>query len=417
MQIKQTEQKTKKRVLLKNTIMLYILTFSSYFFNLITVPYQTRVLGPEIYGNLGFALAFATYFKLLFDFGFILSATEAVSKNREDKKELGKILSAVNTVKFFLILSSTVLLIILLVAVERLRSDPLLYILYFIYVSIDALLPDFLYRGLEDMKIITYRSVTIRCLFAILIFVFLKDPSQYYVVPILNIVGSIIAVATIYIHIHRKLKIRHCKVEKKYIFKTFKNSGLFFLSRIASTIYGATNTFVLGFIYPTGPTVGLYTSANKITSTAQSAMTPISDSIYPYMVKNKDFKLVKKLLLVFEPIILLGCLIIGIFAEPICLLLFGNEYAGAAPILRIMLIIVAVTLPNYMLGFPTMTPLGISKYANYSVIIAAIWQIISLITLFFANALTIYPICIASAITECILLISRIIFIKKGIKK
>lgn len=403
----------KKKNLVKNTVMLYILTFSSYFFNLITVPYQTRVLGPEIYGNIGFAIAFVSYFRLLFDFGFILSATETVSKNRENKIELGKTISAVNAVKTFFILASTLLLIILLLSVDRFHSDPLLYILFFIYISIDAFLPDFLYRGLENMKIITYRSVIIRLFFTLLIFVFLKEPSQYYVIPILYILGSIFAVASVYLHIHFKLKIKHRKVEKKYIFKTFKKSGLFFLSRIATTLYGSTNTVVLGFIYPTGPTVGLYTSANKITTTAQSAMSPISDSVYPYMVKNKDFKLIKKVLLIFEPIVLIGCIGIGIFAEPICTIFFGNEYAGAAPILRIMLVTIAVTLPNYILGFPTMTPLGISKYANYSVMIAAGWQVLSLLFLFMIGSLNLYSICAATAITECFVLILRISFIKK----
>lgn len=411
--MEQKEDKTKKKTLVKNTVMLYILTFSSYFFNLITVPYQTRILGPEIYGNIGFALAFASYFKILFDFGFILSATETVSKNRENKVELGKTLAAVNAVKTFFISSSTILLIILLLSVDRFHSDPLLYILFFIYVAIDSLLPDFLYRGLENMKVITYRSVLIRLLFTLLIFVFLKEPSQYYVIPILNIFGSILAVASVYFHIRFKLKIKHRKVERKYIFRTFKKSGLFFLSRIASTLYGSTNTMALGFIYPTGPTVGLYTSANKITTTAQSAISPISDSVYPYMVKNKDFKLIKKILLTFEPIILIGCLIVGIFAEPICSLLFGQEFTGAAPILRIMLITIAVTLPNYMLGFPTMAPLGISKFANYSVIIAAGWQAFSLLFLFLVNSLNLYSICIATAITECLVLLLRIIFIKK----
>ena len=403
----------KKKLLLKNTIMLYILTFSTYFFNLVTVPYQTRVLGPEVYGNIGFALAFVSYFKIVFDFGFILSATEAVSKNRENKEELGKILTAVNILKTSFVAISTIILAVLILSIDRFRSDPLLYILFFIYVSIDAFLPDFLYRGLENMKIITYRSVAIRLLFTLMIFVFLKDSSQYYVVPILNIVGSVIAVLSVYIHVHRKLGVKRQKVDKKYIFKTLKNSALFFLSRIASTIYNSTNTLALGFAYPTGPNVGLYTSANKITTTAQSAMSPISDSVYPYMIKNHDFKLIKKILMICEPIIIVGCIGVGFFAEPICKLLFGEEYAGAAPVLRIMLVTIAVTLPNYILGFPTMAPLGISKYANYSVIIAAVWQAISLVVLFVTGTFNLYSVCFATMITECLVLVLRIFFIKK----
>jgi len=413
--VKNTDKK--KKILFKNTIMLYILTFSSYFFNLVTVPYQTRVLGPEIYGKIGFALAFVSYFKILFDFGFLLSATETVSKNREDKVELGKTIAAVNIIKGFFIFASALLVLILILAVDKFRSDPLLYILFFAYVAIDCFLPDFLYRGLEDMRIITYRSVVIRLLFTVLIFVFLKNPDQYYVVPILNIFGSIVAVVSVYAHVRLKLKIRRRKVNKEFIFKTFKNSGLFFLSRIATTIYGSTNTVALGFVYPTGPNVGLYTAASKVTTTAQSAISPISDSVYPYMIKNKDFRLVKKILMILEPLIIVGCVIVGIFAEPLCSIFFGKDYVGAAPVLRIMLVTIAVTLPNYLLGFPTMAPLGISKYANYSVIIAACWQALSIVFLFITNSFNLYSICVATAITECMVLILRIFFIKRALNK
>ena len=90
--------------LFSNTLMLYILTFSNYFFNFITVPYQTRILGPVRYGNLGFATSMMVYFQLILDFGFLLSATEEVAKNQKDKKKLGSILTEVSICKVFLML-------------------------------------------------------------------------------------------------------------------------------------------------------------------------------------------------------------------------------------------------------------------------------------------------------------------------
>src|SRR5690606_28065130 len=97
--------------LISNTIMLYLLTFSSYFFGFISLPYQTRVLGPEYYGRVGFALAFMVFFKLFIDFGFLLSATEEVAKHHRDKQKLSEIVTAVNILKCILSFISFIILL------------------------------------------------------------------------------------------------------------------------------------------------------------------------------------------------------------------------------------------------------------------------------------------------------------------
>ena len=410
-------KKKNKGKLLENTIMLYILTFSSYFFNFITVPYQTRVLGPEVFGKIGFALAFATYFKLVFDFGFILSGTEEVSKNRDDNNKVSKILIEINIVKSFLILFGVIVLLCLIAFIPLFRSDILLYILYFLYVAIEAFQPDFLYRGMENMKVITIRNVLVKLAFCILLVIFLKDASQYYLIPIFNILGSALSLVLIYFDVYVRMGLKFVKVGFKDIVESFNQSKIFFLSRIASTVYGATNTFILGLIYPVGPTLGYYTSSEKILIAGRGAMSPISDSIYPYMVKNKDFKLIKKILLYLMPIITLGCIIVFIFAKPICLLVFGEEYLNSYIVLRFMIPIIWITLPTYLFGFPTMTPLGLKKEANLSVIIGSIYHLVILSTLFVFKILNLYSVCILTITTEFMVFSIRLIYIFRYKKK
>lgn len=397
---------TQKSILINNTLMLYILTFSNYFFSFITVPYQTRILGPEYYGKLGFAAAFSTYFQLFLDFGFILSATAEVAKHRDNRNEVSKVMTSVVISKLILILISFIILLMLCILMPKLKEDILLYILFFIYVSINSMLPDYLYRGLENMKVITYRTVIVKLFFTVMIFILLKDKSQYYYVPILNAIGSVGAVIAVYIHVFKKLKIKFVKVDSSYIWKIFKNSSYYFYSRIATTIYNATNTFILGFIYPTGNMVGYFTSSNKLVTTARNAFSPIADSLYPYMIKNKNYKLMKKILSIGMPIVIGGCIFIGIFAEFICVLLFGEEFRDAAPILRLLLPLIALALPNYLLGFPALTPLGLDKYANISTILGAVIQVMGLTILYVVSLLNIYTICILTGITEfCVLLV------------
>ena len=67
--------------------------------------------------------------------------------------------------------------------VPRLESDTMLDFLYYVGYAVNALSPDFFYRGIENMKVITVRTILIKFVFVILIFVFLKEPSDYYVIP------------------------------------------------------------------------------------------------------------------------------------------------------------------------------------------------------------------------------------------
>lgn len=120
----------KKGVLLKNTVMLYILQFSNYFLSLIVVPYETRVLSPANYGKLGVAAAIMVYFQLVIDFGFLLSATEEVSRRRNDRTTVSQILSAVTINKLFLAAASGVVLLILCRTISAWTPDTGFYFLY-----------------------------------------------------------------------------------------------------------------------------------------------------------------------------------------------------------------------------------------------------------------------------------------------
>lgn len=395
--------------LINNTAMLYLLTFSNYFFSLITVPYQTRILGPEIYGNIGFASAFMVYFSLVLDFGFLLSATEEVSQNRENKEKLSVIFSSVTVCKAMLSLACAIVFIILCFCVDRFRADTLLFVLYFLSALISGFLPDYLYRGMEQMESITVRSVLIRFFFTLMIFVFLKDKDQYYLVPFFTLTGNVIALIAVFAHVRFKMHIRLRMIGLRENIYTLKRSSLFFYSRIASTIYSVTNTFILGIIYGnSSPIVGYYTASDKLVSTGKQGITPIIDSLYPYMVKEKNFNLIKRILIVFMPIITIGCCFIGLFSYDICAVFFGEEFREAGIYLRYMMPILWCAFPAMLFGFPVLSPLGLAKYANLSNIIGAIVQIFQIAILFAANRVSALNICIVTCITELLTMAFRI---------
>lgn len=395
-------------VLLKNTMLLYVLQFSTYFLALLATPYETRVLGAEVFGLLETSLAIITYFQLIIDFGFLLSATEEVSRERHNQQRLCQILTAVTCGKLLLIALSYGLLLFLCHMIPSWEHKQSIIILCFVASVLNSLLPDFLYRGLEKMTAITVRTVLIRIFFTGAIFVFLKSPEQVWVVPLLNMVGNAIALVLTYLHVSRYMKINFVRIPAKEVFRELKRSYMFFFSRIATTAYTVMNTVILDIISNGGAVTGYYTSANKLINAGKNGLSPIADSMYPYMAQHKDFKLVKKVLLIFEPLILLFCTVVFVFAEPFCVLFFGEEFGPTGDVLRAMLPIGVVTLPNYILGFPTMTAMGISKHANYSTIFGSVFHILLLLILFLTDSLSIISLAVSVSVTETVILIYRI---------
>ncbi len=403
--------KSKKGVLLTNTVMLYILTFSNYLLSLVVVPYESRVLDPSLFGLLGTSSAIMLYFQLVMDFGYMLSGTQEVARNRDDKGALRRIFTAVTMGKVLLILVSAIVLQVLCLVIPTWRHNHLLITIFFIATAINSLLPDYLYRGMEKMSSITIRTVCIKVFFTIGIFVVLKEPDDLWKIPLVTAIGNLLAVIATLIHLNRKLDIRLTKPDFNEMWQTMRRSSTFFYSRIATTAFSALNTVILDVISGTGAVVGFYNSADKLITTGKSALSPISDSLYPYMVKNRDFKLVKKVLLLLEPLIIVFCACCFIWAEPLCLLFFGPAYGPAGNVLRAMLPVGVIALPSYILGFPMLTAMDLTKHANYSVIFGSLIHVGNLVVLHLTGNISMISLGIAVSLAEALILGYRIVAI------
>lgn len=405
-----------RRKLGRNTAMLYLLTFSNFLFGFITIPYQTRILGPEYYGLIGLATALTMYFQLILDFGFILSATQRVADNSDDNYRLSKIFTSVTCCKCLLSVLCMLILSIICMYVGDYKKYFGLFLMYLIWAIVTSMLPDYIYRGLQNMQTITYRTVAVKLLFTILIFIFMNKKEEYFLIPLFNIFGAFFALVWSFIDLYSRWSIKFIKVEIRDILEELKASSLFFYSRIASTVSTSMNMILLRSIYGESTVLGYYTSADKIVSIAKAGSSPIADSIYPYMVRNKDFKLVKKILYICMPFILLAGIWLFCNTNMVCSFIFGEEFLETGNILKYMIPIMVIILPTYILGFPTMVPLGLSKQANFSNMFGATIQILGLLICFFSGSLNIISLCILTCISEYATFLYRVICIGLKIK-
>ena len=160
--------------LAKNTGFLYLLSLSSQIVNLALIPFETRVLGSEAYGVIALSVAMSSIITIVLDFGLILSATERVVKLAGNAASLARLLGNVACAKACLALAVGMVIVVLILFVPPFSEYRSLFLLYYLAYAVNAFLPDFFYRGHEDMRIITVRTVMVKVISALPIFFLLR---------------------------------------------------------------------------------------------------------------------------------------------------------------------------------------------------------------------------------------------------
>lgn len=401
---------------INNTIMLYIMTAAKYVFPLIALPYLTRVFGPELYGVVIYMTATVNYFQLLMDFGFNFSSTKEIAENSHDSTFISNVLGSVIQAKTILLLLSIVILTAIIPVIAILRENILLAYLYLASVGINILLPDFLFRGLEEMSIITYRFILAKLISTVLTFVLVRSKQDVTWVPILSILGSIAAILLTWRYIKSKLQIKPIFQSINTVIKTLKDSWVYFLATFATTAFGATNAFVLGAMALPSQQIAFWGVCYQLISAVQSLYNPITSSLYPHMVAKKDFRLAKRILYVLMPVILVGTALAYLLSDIIISIIAGKQYLEAVPVFRALLPVLIFSFPAQIIGFPVMGVIGLVKETTTTTVIASVFHIVCLGLLILMGWLTVLSVAILRSISEAMLLFGRVCFIYKNRK-
>jgi len=399
----------------KNTACMYLMTASKYIFPLITLPYLTRVLSPDCYGIITYMTAMMTYFQLIIDFGFIYSATKLVSENRYNRTKLSSILSDVIAAKIILLIISAVLLTILIPYFTLLKENSTLTYLYFVSVLISIFLPDYIYRGIEKMEIITIRFIIAKFISVVLILIFVKDNSDLLWIPVLNTTGTGFAVAFTWYHITKKLYMK-CYFKLHNAWGTLKDSSIYFVAIFATTAFGATNVILMGLFNITNREIAYWGVAYQLIIAIQALYDPIITSVYPHMVAKRDYGLIKKILLFIMPVIIVGLAFSYYVSDFTIHIVAGNKYSDAAPIFRALLPVLFFSFPAQIFGFPVLGTMGQEKLATRATIISAIFHCTGLITLLKFDSFTLINIAILRSCTEAVLCLFRLIFVTTAMR-
>ncbi len=405
------------KVLFKNFTSLSILQISNYIIPIITLPYLVRVLGPEKYGLVYFAAAFAAYFTIITDYGFNLSATQEISVNRNDSQKISQIFSSVFTLKMLFFILSALIFFSIVFIVPLFNENLILFIVTFLSVLGTALFPLWFYQGLEKMNYILIISVSVRIVTTVLIFILIKSENDFIKLAGLNTVTQFV-IGIIGLQIaFSKFRIKYLLPTKSLLIQQLKSGWNLFISTVSINLYTTSNVFILGLFAPAN-IVGYYSAADKIRMAFQGILSPMSQSVFPY-VNNllsesyERFISFNKKLLKFSLFIgALISLILFLFAEPIVNIILGKDYQSSIAVIRIIAWLPLVIFLSNVLGIQTMIPLNRQKSFAIILFFAAVINL----TLSFILVPKFFEIgtSISVLITEVFVTFAFFVYIKKN---
>jgi len=390
--------------IIKNYFYLSLVQGTNFIIPLITYPYLVRTLDVKNYGIVMMAGSLMVFLNIFVDFGFNISATREVSLLRNKKDNLSRYYWNVFFTKFILIVLAFIILLIVTSVVPKLETHQKIYLYSFGIVIGNNIFPAWFFQGIEKMKIITLMNVLAKVTFLILIFLFVKKPSHYVIVPVLNSLGFIVSGV---LGLLLSLKYVHFVLPKAKIMKHFiyENRSLI-ISNFATSIYTSGNTFILGLI--SGENIaGVYSSMEKLVMAIKTIYTPLYQAIFPWLSTNTKQQIINYIRVLIKPVSLSGILLvifIFLFADKILDFIYDNKtivaYSNVFRILGFIAFFSALNMMYVSLMFP-----ALKKY-NYRMIPMVLGGIINLIlAVIGAYYFGIYGVAVAAVLAEFSILI------------
>ncbi|WP_439242074.1 oligosaccharide flippase family protein [Lonepinella sp. BR2474] len=397
-----------KHTLVKNLIALLFVQVANYLVPLLAWPLLAKGLGLEQFGSLMVLFSICTLAYILTDFGFNLSATHNVVQYKEDRNYIKQYIANVFTLKLVFAVFASVVAVIyiifnLLTPISPLNTMSIVWIVAIILAQ--SLHCIWFFQGIEKMKYITIANMVAKMGYVVILFVlflFYKSINlALFCFFISQLVVSIIYLVCIY-----KEDYQIGIPNLSGMWQELKYSFSFFFSRVAVSVYTAANVLILGH-FQGSSIAGLYGSAEKLYGAGTSVAGIVSQVLFPHLTRTGNLKLLVKVVFALIMPVVAGCYIVGLFANDLMALIFGEDFRQAGEYFQLFLVLLCISFFSVIIGYPGFSAVKKIKFANYTVMFGAAVHLLGLFALYLNNAITARNILLMIIATECIILVLR----------
>lgn len=206
------------------------------FFNLATpllvAPYLVYICGEENYGKIGVALALSFFLIVIVDYCSDIIGVKDVSKNRENQKELNRILATTYGAKLILLIITLLGMSVLYCSVPYFEKEQTLFFLSFSILIGQFINPTWFLQGIENFKWITSINIASKVVYVIGVFFCVKTNDDYIFANLCWGIGMILPNAIASVYFFSKFDISFSDTTFKEIRNLIKENFSMFFSQI-----------------------------------------------------------------------------------------------------------------------------------------------------------------------------------------
>ena len=359
----------------KNFAYKSVLTLSTYLINFITFPYVARVLGVERIGLVNFVDNTVNYFLLFATMGVGLLGVREIAAVKEDKKRRDQVYSSVLALNLLFTLVSLGIYLLCVVTIPKLCQYDELFYIGTAKILFTVFLVEWFFTGVENFRYITLRSILIKVLYIISVFLLVRDTSDYRLYFILT-VGVVVLNALInQLYIREFVRVRWNNIQ---LFKYLKQNVTLGIYTLMTSMYLTFNVMYLGLV-SNNTEVGYYTTAFKLYSVVLGFFTAFTNVMLPRMSsllangeKDRFQELVNRSFSVMSTCCIPLILCSMIMAPQIVYILSGPGYEGAILPMRIIMPAAFAVGVAQVLAIQVLMPMKKDKVLLVASIIGAV---------------------------------------------
>lgn len=401
----------------KNFLYSSVLTTANYIFPLLTYPYVSRVLGVTNIGICNFVDSIINYFVLFSMMGISTVGIREVAINKNNPDKLKSTFSSLLTLNAITTIIGIIALAIATITVPKLQENSELMFFGAFKLLFNLFLIEWFYKGLEDFRYVTMRTIVVKCFYVASVFIFVRKANDYPIYYLLTVLMVVVNAIINVIHSRKFVSFSFHEIELKKYLKPYFTLGIYLL---LTSMYVSFNVIYLGFVG--GDTqVGYYTTATKLYTILIALFSAFTGVMLPRMsslvdegrieeFQNKLTQSINILMSFSIPAIIFMILL----APQIVLLISGPGYGGAIIPMRIIMPLMFIIGYEQILIVQTLMPLKKDKIIFRNSIIGAIMAIT--LNIFLVRQLQAVGSAIVWLCCETSLLILTQIAVKKSIK-